>query len=317
MLKPALGAGAALLALPVLTVVLLTAHSQADGSNSLDAAEPTDEAINDIPPAYLRLYQEAARPPGLTWNVLAAIGDIETDHGRNPPHCIPNAAGAAGPMQFLAITWSVYGIDGNRDGRTDRCDPADAIPGAANYLAANGAVKGGKHLEQALWHYNHADWYVRKVLDRAKDYAAPPATGDGAKVVKAALRWLGTPYSWGGGGPSGPTYGIQHGADIKGFDCSGLAQHAWSKAGINLHRVAADQYNDGPHIPRDKLQPGDLVFFATNPANPRTIHHVGINIGKGRMVHAPHTGDVVRIAKFADVPYREREYAGATRPVHK
>jgi cell wall-associated NlpC family hydrolase len=309
MLKPALGSGVALIALPVLTVVLLVAHSQADSPADFDVVEPTDEAISDIPATYLRLYRQAARPPGLPWNVLAAIGDIETDHGRNPPDCTSNAAGATGPMQFLAITWSVYGIDGNH-GRTDRCDPADAIPGAANYLAANGAVKGGKHLERALWHYNHADWYVRKVLDRAKDYAAPPATGDGAVVVKAALRWLGTPYSWGGGGPSGPTYGIRHGARIKGFDCSGLAQHAWSKAGISLHRVAADQYNDGPHVPHDQLQPGDLVFFA----NSRTIHHVGINIGNGRMVHAPHTGDIVKIAKFVDVPYREREYAGATRP---
>ncbi|GAA0965369.1 C40 family peptidase [Actinocorallia libanotica] len=319
MLKPALATGAALLALPVLTVVLLAAHSQAAAPTGPDITQPTNEAIDDIPPHYLHLYQEAARPPGLPWNVLAAISDIESDHGRNPPDCTPNAAGAAGPMQFLAPTWDAYGIDGNDDGRTDRCDPADAIPGAANYLAANGAAKGGKHLERALWHYNHADWYVRKVLDRAQDYATPPTTGvgAGATVVKAALRWLGTPYSWGGGGPIGPTYGIQHGADIKGFDCSGLAQHAWSKVGINLHRVAADQYNDGPHIPRDKLQPGDLVFFASNPANPRTIHHVGINIGNGRMVHAPHTGDVVKISKFTDVPYREREYAGATRPARR
>ena len=317
MLKPALATSAALIAIPILTVVLLAAHSQADSPANLDAIEPTDMAIDDIPPHYLRLYRKAARPPGLPWNVLAAIGDIESDHGRNPPDCTPNAAGAAGPMQFLATTWATYGIDGDHDGHTDRCDPADAIPAAAHYLAANGATQGGKHLEQALWHYNHADWYIHKVLTRAKDYAAPPATGDGTTAVKAALRWLGTPYSWGGGGPTGPTYGIKHGAHIKGFDCSGLAQHAWAKAGITLHRIAADQYHDGPHISRDKLQPGDLVFFAANPADPRTIHHVGINIGNGRMVHAPRTGDVVRIAKFADVSYREREYAGAARPARR
>jgi len=316
MLKPALSTTAALLTLPILTVVLLAAHSQAD-TPVLDAAEPADEAVKDIPPHYLRLYRQAARPPGLPWTVLAAIGDLESDHGRNPPDCTPNAAGAAGPMQFLATTWVAYGIDGNRDGRTDRCDPADAIPGTANYLAANGATKGGKHLERALWHYNHDNAYVRKVLDRAKDYATPPATGGGSIAVKAALRWLGTPYSWGGGGPTGPTYGIQHGAHIKGFDCSGLAQYAWAQVGITLRRVAADQYHDGPHIPREKLQPGDLVFFATNPANPRTIHHVGINIGKGRMIHAPHTGDVVKISRFTGIPYRDREYAGAIRPTRR
>jgi cell wall-associated NlpC family hydrolase len=315
MLKPSLTAGAVLAALPVLLVTLLTAHGRAD-SIGFDPIEPTSEAIDDIPPDYLNLYQQAARPPGLTWNVLAAIGDIESDHGRNPSDCTPNAAGAAGPMQFLAATWSVYGVDGNQDGRIDRCDPADAVFSAANHLAAHGAVKGGEHLERALWHYNRADWYVRKVLDRAEEYATPPA-GNGAVVVKAALRWLGTPYSWGGGGPSGPTYGIQHGARIKGFDCSGLAQYAWSKVGVTLRRVAADQYHDGPHIPRDKLRPGDLVFFASNPANPRTIHHVGINIGNGHMIHAPRTGDVVRIDKFAGVPYREREYIGATRPTRQ
>ncbi len=299
-------------ALPVLTVVLLTAQVRAAPTDP----DPTDEAVADIPSSYLRLYREAARPPGLPWNVLAAIGDIESDHGRDPADCVPNAAGAAGPMQFLPATWAAYGIDGDGDGRADRCDPADAIPSAADYLAAHGATKGGKHLERALGRYNRADWYVRKVLDRARDYATatPPVAAGGVVVVKAALRWLGTPYSWGGGGPSGPTYGIKQGAGIKGFDCSGLAQHAWSKVGVTLHRIAADQYGDGPHIPRAELRPGDLVFFATDPADPRTIHHVGINIGNGHMIHAPRTGDVVKISKFADVPYREREYAGATRP---
>ncbi|MFI0484365.1 C40 family peptidase [Actinomadura sp. 9N215] len=165
-----------------------------------------------------------------------------------------------------------------------------------------------------MWQYNHADWYVRKVLAQAARYATPTATGRGAAAVRAALRWLGTPYSWGGGGPSGPTYGIAHGAGTKGFDCSGLTQYAWARAGVRLPRVAVAQYNTGTHIPRAQLQPGDLLFFATNPANPATIHHVGIYHGRGRMIHAPHTGDVVRISQFTNNPYRERQYVGATRP---
>jgi cell wall-associated NlpC family hydrolase len=126
--------------------------------------------------------------------------------------------------------------------------------------------------------------------------------------------WLGTPYSWGGGGPSGPSYGTGTGANTKGFDCSGLAQYAWAQAGIPINRVAADQYNDGPHLPRNQLQPGDLLFFATNPSDPATIHHVALYLGGGQMIHAPHTGDHVRISPFAGVPSREAEYAGATRP---
>jgi cell wall-associated NlpC family hydrolase len=286
------------------------------------AGAPSTHAKDDIPPRYLRWYMDAARTcPGLPWNVLAAIGSMESDHGRSTLpgiHSGENSAGAGGPMQFLAATWAAYGVDHDRDGRADRYDPGDAIHGAARYLCANRAGKGGEHLRRAIWHYNHDDAYVREVLKRAARYAAPTPTavgsGHGATAARAALRWLGTPYSWGGGTASGPSYGIAHGARIKGFDCSGLALHAWAQAGVRLPRVAADQYNAGPHIPRSQLRPGDLIFFAHNPGNPRSIHHVGIYLDRGRMIHAPQTGDVVRIAQFAGNPYRERQYAGATRP---
>ncbi|MFD0904778.1 C40 family peptidase [Actinomadura sediminis] len=303
--------------LPLGLVLLLTGQ-HANGSSSL-AGAPTALARSDIPPAYLRWYMDAAQTcPGLGWNVLAAIGKVETDHGRSTlpgVHTGENHAGAGGPMQFLAATWAAYGTDGDHDGTKDRYNPADAIHGAANYLCHNHAGKGGRHLRRAIWHYNHADWYVRKVLDQADRYAAAPTgTGHGHIAVRAALRWLGTPYSWGGGGPNGPTYGTAHGSAIKGFDCSGLAQHAWAQAGIRLPRVAAAQYHAGTHVPRHALQPGDLVFFATNPANPATIHHVGVHLGGGRMVHAPQTGDVVRIATWTGNATRERQYIGATRP---
>ncbi|NKZ03331.1 C40 family peptidase [Actinomadura latina] len=317
-MKAAAIACAAALALPLALVTLVAGRDSAAGTSSDLAGAPTAEARRDIPPAYLRWYLDAAQTcPGLPWNVLAAIGKIESDHGRSTAsgvHTGQNSAGAGGPMQFLASTWAAYGIDGDHDGHKDRYNPADSIHGAAHYLCANGAGKGGKHLYRAIWHYNHADWYVRKVLDQAARYAAPTATGRGATAVRAALRWLGTPYAWGGGGPSGPTYGIARGAGIKGFDCSGLTQYAWAQAGIRLPRVAADQYNAGTHIPRAQLQPGDLLFFATNPSVPATIHHVGIYYGHGRMIHAPHTGDVVRITQFTGNPYRERQYVGATRP---
>jgi cell wall-associated NlpC family hydrolase len=131
----------------------------------------------------------------------------------------------------------------------------------------------------------------------------------GATAVRAALRWLGTRYSWGGGNESGPTYGVAQGAEIKGFDCSGLAMYAWSKAGVRLDHWTGTQWTSGPHVPVGELRPGDLVFFATDKSNPDTIHHVGIYIGDGRMVEAPYTGARVRIASI----YRG-DLIGATRP---
>ncbi|WP_433333006.1 NlpC/P60 family protein [Spirillospora sp. CA-294931] len=317
MLKLALAAGAVLLGMPLLLILVGGQPTSSSSETPLDGA-PSAYARRDIPPHYLRLYLQAAQTcPGLPWSVLAAIGSVESDHGRSRLPGIrsgENSAGAGGPMQFLAATWATYGTDGDRDGRKDRYAPADAIHGAANYLCANKAGKGGKHLYRALFRYNHADWYVRKVLAQAAKYATPQASGRGAIAIRAALSKLGTPYSWGGGRPSGPSYGIEHGAHIKGFDCSGLTQFAWAQAGVRIDRVAADQFDDGPRIPLNALQPGDLLFFAHNPSNPRSIHHVGLYLGRGRMVHAPQTGDVVRIAQFKGNAYRERQYAGATRP---
>ncbi|SEF78505.1 Transglycosylase SLT domain-containing protein [Thermomonospora echinospora] len=311
---------AALVAAPFLLIVLVAAGPDAPAADGL-AETPTASARRDIPPDYLRWYLAAARTcPGLSWSVLAAIGKTESDHGRSTLPGVrsgENHAGAGGPMQFLAATWNAYGVDANDDGRADRYHPADAIHGAARYLCAHRAGKGGKRLERAIWHYNHSEVYVRRVLAQAAAYAQSAASGHGVLAVKAALRWLGTPYSWGGGGTRGPSYGIAHGARIKGFDCSGLTQYAWAQAGVPIDRVAADQYDDGPHIPRHQLQPGDLLFFAHNPANPATIHHVALYLGQGRMIHAPHTGDVVRIAPFAGDPYRQRQYAGATRPASR
>ncbi|MFC5750610.1 NlpC/P60 family protein [Actinomadura rugatobispora] len=131
----------------------------------------------------------------------------------------------------------------------------------------------------------------------------------GAVAARAALRWLGTPYSWGGGNASGPSYGIAHGSRIHGFDCSGLALYAWSRAGVELDHWTGTQWTSGPRIPLDRLRKGDLVFFAHNTSDPDTIHHVGIFIGEGRMVEAPYTGARVRVSSI-----HRNGLIGATRP---
>ncbi|WP_242613893.1 C40 family peptidase [Actinomadura roseirufa] len=137
--------------------------------------------------------------------------------------------------------------------------------------------------------------------------AASPARG--ALVARAALKWLGTPYSWGGGNASGPSFGFDQGSGILGFDCSGLAMYAWARAGVRLDHWTGTQWTSGPHVPLRALRPGDLVFFARDTSNPDTIHHVGIAIGRERMVEAPYTGAHVRISSI-----RRNDLIGATRP---
>ena len=120
------------------------------------------------PATYRELYQlSASYCPGLSWTVLAAIGQVESGHGRNVG---PSTAGALGPMQFLPSTWAFAGVDGDGDGRADIMNAYDAVPAASLYLCRNGAGQGGQGLYNAIYSYNHADWYVRKVLALAAQY---------------------------------------------------------------------------------------------------------------------------------------------------
>jgi hypothetical protein len=122
------------------------------------------------PASYLELYRKSAGVcPGLSWTVLAAIGQVESSHGRNNG---PSSAGAQGPMQFMPATWKAYGVDGDGDGVADIWSPYDAVPSAANYLCANGAGQGGRKLEKAIWFYNHSWSYVAKVMAVSRGYAA-------------------------------------------------------------------------------------------------------------------------------------------------
>ncbi len=125
-----------------------------------------------VPTSYLQLFKASAADycPGLSWTVLAAIGQIESADGTNMG---PSSAGALGPMQFLPSTWAAWGIDGfGQTGVPDVMNPYDAVPSAARMLCADGAAAGGSSLYHAIFDYNHANWYVNEVLALAAEYAA-------------------------------------------------------------------------------------------------------------------------------------------------
>jgi cell wall-associated NlpC family hydrolase len=140
---------------------------------------------------------------------------------------------------------------------------AEAAAAAARAAAAAGAPEGPSQAPSWAW-------------------------GSGASVTQGdiaanwALTQLGKPYQWGGAGPYS-------------YDCSGLTMEAWAHAGVELLHYTGYQWIEGPHVPLDDLQRGDLLFYATNNSDPATIHHVGIYIGNGMMVDAPYTGAFVRI----------------------
>ncbi|GGO61669.1 C40 family peptidase [Nonomuraea cavernae] len=124
--------------------------------------------------------------------------------------------------------------------------------------------------------------------------------GTGSLMGDVAANWaltqLGKPYVWAADGPSS-------------YDCSGLTMRAWEQAGVRIDHWTGTQWTSGPHIPLDQLRRGDLLFFGYVSSDPGTIHHVGMYVGDGMMVHAPQTGDVVRIASM----WRP-DLVGATRP---
>jgi hypothetical protein len=132
---------------------------------------PVQRSVPGGKPAnYLQLFQQSAALycPGLSWTVLAAIGQIESGDGTNMG---PSSAGALGPMQFLPSTWATWGITAfGEPGPPNIMDPYDAVPSAARYLCAAGAATPAG-LAGAIYAYNHATWYVTEVLALARQYA--------------------------------------------------------------------------------------------------------------------------------------------------
>jgi cell wall-associated NlpC family hydrolase len=174
--------------------------------------------------------------------------------------------------------------------------------------------------------YNKHERTAREILGAVRGITCPHSS-DGSRVslpsnpraeavVNAALSQLGVPYAWAGGTATGPTRGTGRDADVVGFDCSGLALYAYAQIGVAVpHQTQAIWRAFQPAIraPPD-VQPGDLILLSNN-RRPGGIHHVGIYMGDGKVVHAPKSGDVVKIAEnIWQSAYWSREFIGAVRP---
>ncbi|GCD43854.1 MULTISPECIES: bifunctional lytic transglycosylase/C40 family peptidase [Streptomyces] len=309
------GVGLVLCFLALLVVGTYTAAAGLAGG----AGRAVGLAKGAVPASYQPLVQKWGNLcPAINPALLAA--QLYQESGWNPRAQSP--AAAQGIAQFIPGTWASHGIDGNGDGRRDVWDPADAIPSAASYdceLAKYVKDVPGDPAHNMLAAYNAGAYrvikaggvpaisetqnYVKIITTLAKSFEAPvgrvPASRQAAAAITFAQEQLGKPYLWGGNGTP----------DQDGrFDCSGLTKAAYHSVDIELPRVANDQWNAGPHPKRDELLPGDLVFFAHNLNDPRSIHHVGIYVGGGYMINAPYTGAVIRFDKI-DTP----DYIGATR----
>ena len=114
-------------------------------------------------------------------------------------------------------------------------------------------------------------------------------------AIAFAESQIGVWYRWAGAGEVGPTVTSTGVQKVPGYDCSGLTMQAFAAVGISLAHYTGAQWDEGLHVSQAQLQPGDLVFFATNTNDPSTIHHVGIYIGNGQMVDAPATGEQIGI----------------------
>ncbi|GAA3741565.1 NlpC/P60 family protein [Salinactinospora qingdaonensis] len=289
-------------------------------TSETEQVDSSGYAEDSIPQNYLDLYKEVGEEKGVPWNVLAGIGQVESDHGRWPGEGITeghNAWGAAGPMQFGALDGSAagnswggepimpveerpeegYGQDGNGDGVVNVYDPADAIPASADYLLAHGAEQD---MAGAIYAYNHASWYVDDVLGWAEQYAAGDFSTDSAiqTAVDCSLDAAGEPI---GAAPDELTQQVvdwalaQRGKPYEwggtgpyAFDCSGLMQQAYASIGVAIPRISEEQWRFGPKVPEGEEQPGDLVFFDVPSQNGYSDApgHVGMVVGDGLMVEA-------------------------------
>jgi cell wall-associated NlpC family hydrolase len=176
-------------------------------------------------------------------------------------------------------------------------DISTSLCGATNDYIENDTYRGHGFMANDQLHLYtvNADHSVGLALDL---FSGPGASPEATRALAIAMTYLGTPYKWGGSTPE------------TGFDAAGLIQYAYAQVGIQIPRTTHDQFNSGrPVAAGDPLLPGDLVFFRDPSGD---VHHVGMALDSDRFIHAPHTGDVIKISSLSE-PYYAAQFAGARR----
>lgn len=263
-----------------------------------------------VPDEYLPYYKSAQDRYGVDWYVLAAVHNVETKFSTHST--MVSSVGAIGHMQFMPATFASYGVDGDGDGKADAWNVQDAIYSAANYLSASGYKKD---VRKAIWHYNHAEWYVNKVLALADKYkaaystkaASPEGTAAGAAQIAAKVgeKWVGnTKYVWGGGRTESS---IARGD----FDCSSFVYWAYNTAGINIGSPGNTDTlkNIGRRIDVSEIKVGDMIFWDTYKKD----GHVGIYVGNGEWIGSQSSTGVATVKM--DNPYWTKTFKGHVRRV--
>jgi cell wall-associated NlpC family hydrolase len=259
-------------------------------------------------------------------SVIAA--QIQTESGWSPAAVSPG--GAVGDGQLMPATFAAYGANDAGTGQADPLNPVDSIMAAGRYDCALAAQEsalatgtGVPLLSLALAAYNagpqavadtggippypETQAYVANVEALAATLVArPPASAFGQAVLTSAEAWIGTPYVWGGGTPSGPS------GSPAGFDCSGLVLYAVyqaSRGTVVLPHSSELQATMGQAVDPASLQPGDVI--ALQLKGPGDFDHIVIFAGNGEVIAAPHTGGVVQVqplSDFAGAPFTVRRF---------
>ncbi|MFD0084692.1 bifunctional lytic transglycosylase/C40 family peptidase [Priestia megaterium] len=269
-----------------------------------------------IPKEYIPIYQAAGEKYNIPWTLIAAIHRVETHFGQD---LNTSSVGAIGHTQFMVKTWvgwsypggtrlgdaaiskdvlmnpamikkyGGFGVDGDGDGRADPYNVTDAMYSTANYLAANGGASG--NYQKAVFAYNHATWYVSRVMGFMNSYTngsvevvsikGGSAKGSAAieKAIQVGSSIVGkSPYVWGGG---------RNQSDIaaRKFDCSSYVRWAYSSAGVDLGPVSATTTDTlikrGKVVKASEMKRGDVIFFDTYKIN----GHVAIYLGDGKFLN--------------------------------
>ena len=298
------------------------------GQGVVDSLIDAALKVGSVPAPYMDFVVAAGKVcAGVSAPLVAA--QIEQESGWDPNAKSPK--GALGLSQFMPDTWAEIGRDANGNGLTSPLDPADAIDAQARYdcqllAQVNAYLKSGRiagdPTDLMLAAYNagigrvlaaggipsqlpaETQQYIariRKLMAKYADITLPPGGLGNVAAVKAAARWMGTPYVWGGGTLEAPS-GIGRDGRGPGWDCSSLTRHAiWIASGrtIEIPRVSSAQATAGrPVAPvLAAMAPGDVIAFSIHGGG---IDHVGLYAGNGTMIHAPKTGKNVEQVDLTD-----------------